>query len=275
MGMRRFGQEGRTKVFGTALFFSVINLVLVIYSAMGLSSDASVLDNTYWGLGRGYNDTIGENHDDGFVSGNPVVEVHIGITYLTVWDIAGATESSIIWKRACDSNDGSSDLTALTLAGLCGKCEYNQYTHRVTAPVLIVSSLIQIRFNLLRLFCAWDMPYIKVSAVISGVLFSFFSAYAFVFFYKKCNQDMPGVIGPITASWNIGPGVWTILATFILSLANLLLHWVTPVPEERRRPSWIIQDNKRKPLLGDPGNELVNRLSFSALTDYEYSPLDD
>jgi len=274
MGWRRCGAEARTKVYGTALFFSFLNLGLVIFSAMAFSNEVSVLNDTYWGLGRGYNDTIGEEYDDGFESGDPVVKLHFGISYLTVWDIEDGTMSSISWKSTCDDSGRFSGLTSITVDGLCGKCVYNWYALRVAAVLLIGLKLLQIRHNLLRLFRGWDLPYVKVSAIVSCALYAFVSAFVFFIFCKDCYWSMPADVGTMKTTWTIGPGAWTIFITCIFSVVNLMLHWLTPVPEDRRRGSWIIQDDKRKPLLGDPGNELINRISVAPLSNYEYSPLE-
>jgi len=276
MGWRRCGAEARTKVFGTVFFFSLVNLGLVIFSALALSDDIHILNDTYWGMGLGYNDTIGEHYVDGFSSGDAVVKVHIGINYLTFWDIKDDTESSVSWQSTCDNGGGTSDLTAMTLDDLCGKCEYFQYNQRVLAVVLIGLKCFQVRHNLLRIFRGWDLPYVKVSGIVFCMLYSGFSVFAFFIFCKDCWFNMPSENGTIRTRWTIGPGAWAIFVTFICSQVNLVIHCITPVPEgsRRRSYSWIIQDDKRKPLLEDPGNELINRLSVAPLSNYEYSPLE-
>lgn len=265
--------KARSKVFGMAVFFGFLNLCLVIYSAVAFSSNVDILNDAYWGLGRGYNDTIGMYYDDEFMSGDPIVEVHIGTRHLAVWDIAEKTEYSISWKKACDRSR-TSEFATLVLWSLCERCRLSLNTLCVSIALLIILALLQIHWNLSRKSFAYDMPYIKVLGVISGIFFTTLSAIIFRFFRTSCYETMPNLIGPMRTHWLIGPGLKAILITVLCSVINIFVHCLTPVPEERCRASWILQDDQRELLLSDPRSELANRFSVGALPDYEYSALE-
>jgi len=228
LGIRRC-HPYRYRVFTVAVWAGFIQLLLCVYSVCALSPSTTVLDYTYWGVWSATNESASlGNATNTSITENFEMEVLMGVTHVA-FRLPNRTEWSMYWKDTCEGTGHEREW--LTMANLCGNCEYDAFSLRYSVVITVATSLTKMRVNYNRRDADKDLGFWKFLGMVSCLVINFSTMWSYHLLVHHCFEGMASQVGTYELSWLLGPGIYAELFVLGISMINGVLHLLMPVPE--------------------------------------------
>ena len=221
IGIRHFDRHRRVWM-AFAMWSTLLAMLATTYGCFALSTDAATVKRTHWYFARGTNATSGAEFD-----------LYFGLRSAVIVESARgagepARERSLHFGSpppfAHATSTSGNPLVDVSLARCRAAAVGNQFGALCSCAGLVfalIGTINRMRFNA-------DANVQKTLGMVADSYGAISLMYTLVNFSARCNG--PDEVGPVSASYALGPGWWCYMSCAIAGFVRAIMHWLTPVP---------------------------------------------